>query len=68
MMSFRCVTVPPTIAHDGPVNIKVNAGEEVVLPCEADGVPKPRINWQKGTHVLTTSVGRYSVALFDSTY
>ena len=52
------ISVPPSIAHEGPLDKRVIAGEEVILPCEATGFPKPRITWQKGTKVLSNNAGR----------
>ena len=55
-------SVPPELKQKGPIMVKVIAGNEAYLPCEATGVPKPRIIWQKANRILTKdSVGRFSV-------
>lgn len=51
------LTVPPKIATKGPIHKSVLAGDPIQLPCEATGVPTPRILWQKGTRILTTNAG-----------
>ena len=54
---FSFFLVPPRIEHDGPMDRKVTVHDTVELPCKAEGVPKPRITWQKGTRVLSNAVG-----------
>ncbi|KAM6110387.1 LOW QUALITY PROTEIN: hemicentin-2 [Pterocles gutturalis] len=40
------VQVPPVIA-DGPAELAVLEGLEVLLPCAARGVPEPRVSWSR---------------------
>ncbi len=42
------------------MDLKVKVGESVVLPCEATGIPKPRIIWQKGVRVLSSAPGKFA--------
>lgn len=51
------LSVPPKILAEGPLTQSVILGESAQLPCEASGVPPPKIFWQKGTRVLSTSMG-----------
>ena len=47
---FLCPTVPPTWVKE-PNDVRVRAGEDVVVECIADGLPKPVTKWisSKGT-------------------
>lgn len=47
------VSVPPKIEEDGQSLSKVIVGDEVELPCNVTGIPRPRIIWQKGTRILS---------------
>lgn len=47
------VLVPPKIEEDGQSLSKVIVGDEVELPCNVTGIPRPRIIWQKGTRILS---------------
>jgi hemicentin len=51
------LSVAPKIATERPMSLSVVIGANVRLPCEASGVPTPRILWQKGTRVITSSNG-----------
>ena len=51
-------SVPPRIEQNGPIKRKVTVHDAVELPCAAEGEPKPRITWQKGTRVLSNAVGK----------
>ncbi len=59
-MNCDCVfpAVPPRIEQSGPIDRKITVHDTVELPCAAEGVPTPRITWQKGTRVLANSVGK----------
>lgn len=45
--SVAGVAVPPRILTEGPDEITVVAGEDVVIDCETDGDPKPSLQWRK---------------------
>lgn len=39
----------------------VNENSQAVLPCVADGIPTPAINWKKDSVLLTDLLGKYTV-------
>src|SRR6218665_4154421 len=41
------VSVPPRLENRGPSTIVALAGEEVLLPCEVTGDPRPEVEWRK---------------------
>ena len=55
-LSFH-ISVPPTMTQVGPLSRSVTIGQSIELPCKANGFPKPKIQWQKGTRVFMDSKG-----------
>lgn len=53
----NCWSVSPRIEGDEPLYRSVTVGESVELRCNATGSPTPRVIWQKGTRILTETVG-----------
>ncbi|KAK3592726.1 hypothetical protein CHS0354_007728 [Potamilus streckersoni] len=49
------VQVPPRIVGEKVRHVKAVVGKGVYLPCDATGIPEPRIIWQKGTSLITGS-------------
>lgn len=47
------VQVPPSWTQE-PHDIAVVLGHPIVLPCEADGFPQPKITWFRGKGKLST--------------
>lgn len=41
------VTRPPIIIDTATTNFLAVEGQAVVLPCEADGYPRPEITWRR---------------------
>lgn len=39
----------------------VNENSQAVLPCVADGIPTPAINWKKDNVLLMDLLGKYTV-------
>uniref|UniRef100_A0A8D2KTM3 Hemicentin 1 n=1 Tax=Varanus komodoensis TaxID=61221 RepID=A0A8D2KTM3_VARKO len=54
------VHVPPSIAP-GPVNITVTVNVQTTLPCEATGIPKPRISWKKNGQFLNCLLSSFVI-------
>uniref|UniRef100_A0A8C3YS46 Hemicentin-1 n=1 Tax=Catagonus wagneri TaxID=51154 RepID=A0A8C3YS46_9CETA len=54
------VHVPPRI-QSTEVHYTVNENSQAVLPCVADGIPTPSINWKKDNVLLANSFGKYTV-------
>ncbi|XP_043342030.1 hemicentin-1 isoform X3 [Cervus canadensis] len=54
------VHVPPTIQNT-EVHYTVNENSQAVLPCVADGIPTPAINWKKDNVLLSNLLGKYTV-------
>ncbi|KAK3876548.1 hypothetical protein Pcinc_018676 [Petrolisthes cinctipes] len=46
---------PPKISPTGHETLTVEAGQDIKLPCEVEGLPTPRVTWQKERHLITTS-------------
>ncbi|KAI1722964.1 immunoglobulin i-set domain-containing protein [Ditylenchus destructor] len=44
------VLIPPEIIPD-KLNVSVNLGETIVLPCNASGIPEPVVSWVKAPHM-----------------
>src|SRR4029434_9501566 len=40
-------SVRPSIRRSGPAELTVTRGTDVMLECEAEGVPRPAITWLK---------------------
>jgi hypothetical protein len=40
-------SVPPQLQYRSESTIIRRAGEEVILPCEVTGVPRPEVEWRK---------------------
>uniref|UniRef100_A0A8C9DLV3 Hemicentin-1 n=1 Tax=Prolemur simus TaxID=1328070 RepID=A0A8C9DLV3_PROSS len=53
------VHVPPRI-RSTEVHFTVNENSQAILPCVADGIPTPAINWKKDNVPLTNLVGKYT--------
>uniref|UniRef100_A0A8C0VE26 Ig-like domain-containing protein n=1 Tax=Cyanistes caeruleus TaxID=156563 RepID=A0A8C0VE26_CYACU len=53
------VHVPPRI-HRGPQVLKVQAGQQVELPCSVQGVPAPSVSWFRGTGAVPTDGGKFA--------
>ena len=41
-----------------PKFISAVKGDNIVLPCDVTGTPAPRILWQKGASMITSSPGQ----------
>uniref|UniRef100_A0A452FS37 Hemicentin-1 n=1 Tax=Capra hircus TaxID=9925 RepID=A0A452FS37_CAPHI len=54
------VHVPPRI-QSTEVHYTVNENSRAVLPCVADGIPTPAINWKKDNVLLANLLGKYTV-------
>ncbi|XP_047609819.1 hemicentin-1 isoform X2 [Phacochoerus africanus] len=54
------VHVPPRI-QSTEVHYTVNENSQAVLPCVADGIPTPSINWKKDNVLLANLLGKYTV-------
>ncbi|XP_010851375.1 PREDICTED: hemicentin-1 isoform X2 [Bison bison bison] len=54
------VRVPPRI-QSTEVHYTVNENSQAVLPCVADGIPTPAINWKKDNVPLANLLGKYTV-------
>lgn len=54
------VHVPPRI-QSTEVHYTVNENSQAVLPCMADGIPTPAINWKKDNVPLANLLGKYTV-------
>uniref|UniRef100_A0A8C3N479 Hemicentin-1 n=1 Tax=Geospiza parvula TaxID=87175 RepID=A0A8C3N479_GEOPR len=52
------VHVPPRIQR-GPRVLKVQAGQQVELPCSAQGIPAPSVSWFRGTSAVPTDGGKF---------
>lgn len=60
-LSFlKLFIVPPTIQNT-EVHYTVNENSQAVLPCVADGIPTPAINWKKDNVLLSNLLGKYTV-------
>ena len=57
---FKLFIVPPTI-QSTEVHYTVNENSQAVLPCVADGIPTPAINWKKDNVPLSNLLGKYTV-------
>ncbi|XP_012591877.2 hemicentin-1 [Microcebus murinus] len=53
------VHVPPRI-RSTEVHYTVNENSQAILPCVADGIPTPAINWKKDNVLLTNLLGKYT--------
>ncbi|XP_049724489.1 hemicentin-1 isoform X1 [Elephas maximus indicus] len=53
------VHVPPRI-HSTEVHYTVNENLQAILPCMADGIPTPTINWKKDNVLLADLLGKYT--------
>ncbi|KAM9212162.1 hemicentin-1 [Dugong dugon] len=53
------VHVPPRI-HSTEVHYTVNENLQAILPCMADGIPTPTINWKKDDVLLADLLGKYT--------
>ncbi|XP_068397521.1 hemicentin-1 isoform X4 [Eschrichtius robustus] len=54
------VHVPPRI-QSTEVHYTVNENSQAVLPCVADGIPTPAINWKKDNVLLANLLGKHTV-------
>ncbi|XP_073903349.1 hemicentin-1 isoform X3 [Castor canadensis] len=53
------VHVPPRI-RSTEVHYMVNENSQAILPCVADGIPTPAINWKKNNVLLANLLGKYT--------
>ncbi|KFO28580.1 Hemicentin-1 [Fukomys damarensis] len=53
------VHIPPRI-RSTEAHYAVNENTQAVLPCVADGIPTPAINWKKNNVLLTNLLGKYT--------
>ncbi|XP_059001185.1 hemicentin-1 isoform X2 [Mustela lutreola] len=54
------VHVPPRI-RSTEIHYTVNENSQAILPCMADGIPTPAINWKKGNVLLANLLGKYTI-------
>ncbi|MEQ2292216.1 Hemicentin-1, partial [Ameca splendens] len=59
------VYVPPSIANSG-TNVTVIVNMQTTLPCEATGIPKPSISWQKNGRTISTEQNQNIYRLLSS--
>ncbi|XP_076984267.1 hemicentin-2 [Tamandua tetradactyla] len=60
-MAFRvAIHTAPTI-QPGPPAVNASVNHTVLLPCQADGVPQPRVSWQKDGVPLDPGSSRLEV-------
>lgn len=52
--------VPPKIIGETQINMQAVLGDDIHLPCNVEGDPKPTIIWQKGTSILSGGAGEDS--------
>ena len=57
---FKLFIVPPRI-RSTEVHYTVNENSQAILPCVADGIPTPAINWKKDDVRLTHLLGKYTL-------
>lgn len=57
---FELFIVPPRI-RSTEVHYTVNENSQAILPCMADGIPTPAINWKKDNVLLTNLLGKYTI-------
>ncbi|XP_021098568.1 hemicentin-1 [Heterocephalus glaber] len=53
------VHIPPRI-RSTEARYTVNENSQAILPCVADGIPTPAINWKKNNVLLTNLLGKYT--------
>lgn len=58
--SVPCASSASPVVKPLPSEVRVVAGEEALLPCEASGVPRPSVTWQKEGLSLPTGESRSS--------
>ncbi|XP_017276034.1 hemicentin-1 isoform X1 [Kryptolebias marmoratus] len=59
------VYVPPSIS-DSRTNVTVIVNVQTTLPCEATGIPKPAVSWQKNGRSITTDQNQNMYRLLSS--
>ncbi|KAM4812745.1 hemicentin-1 [Urocitellus parryii] len=59
MSTKLTVHVPPRI-RSTEVHYTVNENSQAILPCVADGIPTPAINWKKDNVLLGNLLGKYT--------
>ena len=57
---FKLFVVPPRI-RSTELSYTVSENSQAVLPCMADGIPTPAINWKKDNVLLANLLGKYTV-------
>ena len=60
-MLFSCPVKPPVIVVKPPERMHVYTGLIFLLPCQASGMPPPRIQWYKNGEQLAPDKPRTSV-------
>lgn len=57
---FKLFLVPPRI-RSTEIHYTVNENSQTILPCMADGIPTPAINWKKDNVLLANLLGKYTI-------
>ncbi|XP_006730990.2 hemicentin-1 [Leptonychotes weddellii] len=60
MSTKLIVHVPPRI-RSTEIHYTVNENSQAILPCMADGIPTPAINWKKDNVLLANLLGKYTI-------
>nr|XP_055175129.1 hemicentin-1 isoform X2 [Nyctereutes procyonoides] len=60
MSTKLTVHVPPRI-RSTDVHYTVSENSQALLPCMADGIPTPAINWKKDNVLLANLLGKYTI-------
>ena len=48
LKNFKLLSVPPRWIHNPQQDVSVVLNQKIMLHCEADGFPKPKIIWLRG--------------------
>lgn len=57
---LKLFLVPPRI-QSTDVHYTVSENSQALLPCMADGIPTPVINWKKDNVLLANLLGKYTI-------
>lgn len=63
-MLLSHVLVPPSIANS-QTNLTVIVNVQTTLPCEASGIPKPTVSWQKKGQTISTDQNQHMYRLIQ---
>ncbi|KAH9500753.1 Hemicentin-1, partial [Bulinus truncatus] len=55
------VEVPPQIAGDLDETFEINLGDQILLPCQVTGIPKPVVTWKQNLLPLTVDGDRVQI-------